>query len=419
MDLSKNAYLSNVKKRTLFLSLVSSLFIPGFAFSNDLARDDNAPRVNIEARSPWSGSVGLAFRKFSGGTFVSGSSASEYAIQPDIGSYLIETMDAGDETSHMLRNYDNGFVGPDTLGTTAGSFFEGTTSRFGYDSNAQIQGSSLLFQAPVSGTRVSSSISYQGEHLLHANSPDYETGIQLNLNYALPRKSEKVQLSMDFGLLYSPYDLQSIASNYSATRIDTTEELIGTLTDAYTIAAGVTLADAPYSQPDSNPAPGVLPRINDLPIRTVDTVIASSSESVTVWSNLLNQQYEAKVYSFHAGPMLAIDLGEHFSLNASGGASFHLTSWDAYLQEDFYQQVDNGTASMIASWDFDDGGTDVLLGAYLQGAVSYQFGEHKEYSIQGFARWDWAESQDDTFGTSQLDISYDSFSAGISLGMLF
>jgi len=420
MDYSNHSTLPTVKKNTALLCLLALLAIPASGFANDDNEDKEVPRVALASPSPWSGSIGLAFRKFSGGTFHSGSSASAQTIQTDNGSFSIEAMAAGDATGQALRNYDDGFVGPDTLGTLQGSVFEGTTSRFGFDSNDQVQGGSLLFQSSVTGVQTVSSMSYSSESLLVADDPDYEAGMEININYALPRSSESFKLSLDMGLLYSPYQLNSLASNYAATRTDTTEEFTGTLTDAYAFPSGVTPPNAPYSQPDMAPGPSAFPRIEDIPTRTVDsTTVLSSSQSITRWTNLLDQHYDADVYSFYVGPRLSMELGERLSWDASLGASIHLTHWDGMLHENFYQQVDGGSVSTVGTWNASNDGTDFLLGAYLQGAVAYRFGRNEEYHIQGFARWDWAQSQQDSLGTSTFDISYDAFTAGISLGIAF
>jgi len=114
----------------------------------------------------------------------------------------------------------------------------------------------------------------------------------------------------------------------------------------------------------------------------------SFSIRITQWINLLDQQYNADVYSFYAGPRLSMELGKRLSWDASLGASIHLTHWDSMLHENFYQQVDGGPVSTVGTWNASHGGTDFLLGAYLQGALVYRFGSDNEYNIRGFARWD-------------------------------
>ena len=121
-------------KTTKHLRLLSALSVSALWISTAMAQP--SPEETVKGNR-WSFSAGPVFRQFYGGQFRSGSRSSSIDVPGGQKSYTLSTGAAGPKSGEILREYSDGFVGPDTVGTTPGSLFENTTSRYGYDSISQ------------------------------------------------------------------------------------------------------------------------------------------------------------------------------------------------------------------------------------------------------------------------------------------
>lgn len=379
----------------------------------DLAGFETVPK------SPWTLSAGPLVRDFPGGTFYSGSSSQAVALPEGNSTYELDTGSAGPESGQVLRGYDNGFVGPDSQGTASGSLFEGTTSRFGYEAESQVRDGFLVYQSQLSGTAASSEFSSSATEPLTGEDPDGKTGFQVELSY-LPSVTEKrVRIGARFGLSWSPYKLRGQASNFFASRIDSIGEISGTLTDSYVISEGVILPPAPYNQPDADPGAQSLPRISATPERTIDASVVPVSETTTEWRNRLDHAFDADVFTFSVGPDTRFGISDSVFLFASAGVSFHFVDWRANTDEALFRTIDGGASETVNTWGDRSGGTEPLLGVFFQGGGGIHIGSERQYSLQVFIRRDWVESISRSAGPSALDIGFDAYTAGLSLGYTF
>ena len=85
----------------------------------------------------WRFSAGVIFRDIGDVSFDTGSRASFSSLPRPFRDSFRLPGGVGGSSGSGFRQYANGFVGPDRRGTTPGSAFAGTTSRFGFQSTSQ------------------------------------------------------------------------------------------------------------------------------------------------------------------------------------------------------------------------------------------------------------------------------------------
>jgi hypothetical protein len=321
---------------------------------------------------------------------------------------------AGDTTSFMLRTYDNGYVGPDE-GTDSGGLFQGTTSRFGYDSDSQNNADQSLTQGLAGGgsaTATSDSASHQsgswGEDSDYQVGPYIEGGFQYSIN-------ERVSLGAQLAYSWVGFDAANTTSTFSAMQ-GARFSSVG-VTDTYAVPSGVILPLAPYDQPSANPEPAALPRIYALPQRAVSSH-ATGSDSVSFF-NSVSESLDVDVHTINLGPEIQIQGPWNTFLSLSGGATMNITPWDAEHNETLYMQRRSGKTSVLEQFRDDASGTELLWGAYVQTGLGWKFGRNKNWQLEGFARWDWNEDLEGSVGPSTFSVDLDAFSTGVTLGVTF
>ncbi|MDF3129956.1 hypothetical protein P0Y35_12180 [Kiritimatiellaeota bacterium B1221] len=395
-------------ERVLWLAMGTGVFLGGPL----AAQPAEAP----ERGAGWRVSAGPWYRNFEGGTFQT-SRPHSAAVDLPRGSTtsVLDSGAAGPASGSAFRSYDDGFVGPDALGSTPGSLFEGTSSRFGYESDAQVSGSSLVMSAVLTGTSSSTSFSSSDESGSWNDDPGSEVGAQIETAYLRPVSAGRVGLLFGFG--WSPYKISGEDSTFTASRADQKNRVDGLLTDRYAIPGSVILPSAPYHQPNANPPPAFLPRIYDEPSRSIESTSTRTGTTRYEWFNQINQEFDADVFTFSLGPTAEIDVAEMLFLSLSAGAAFHVVDWQASSTETLYSAVNGGNPETVESWKERQSGTDLILGGYLSCGAGVMFGEGDRYFIQGTARWDWADNLSATVGSTSFEVGFDSFSAMVSAGM--
>ncbi|MDF3129969.1 hypothetical protein P0Y35_12245 [Kiritimatiellaeota bacterium B1221] len=379
-----------------------------------------APEAEVSSGGRWSFSAGAFSRQFDGGEFRSGSRSSSVALPSGNVDYSLSTGAAGAASGVALRTYSDGFVGPDTAGSTAGSLFEGTTSRFGFDRDSQNNAnSSLVFQGALSGEQTLSSSQSSETDLMWSDDSDAETGVILEFTYLLTSPEKSVQVLGQFSFLYSPVEIRGGGSTFEAQRTDTRKELSGTLTDTYQVPTGVILPLAPYSQSSANPPPGFYPRIMDEPTRTMAPEGTTVANDTVSWFNQIEEKVEADVFTISFGPEVMIQVTESAFFSLSAGAAMHLVDWKATHQETLHQ---SNRSAPVREWKDEASKTDLVWGGFGQVAGGLKFGPDQDpsrYFLQGFARWDITEDLKGTVGPSEFTLDLDAFSAGAMAGFFF
>ncbi|MDF3128287.1 hypothetical protein P0Y35_03665 [Kiritimatiellaeota bacterium B1221] len=403
------------------ISTLSVLSAGSYLFTPAMAQP--APETEAAESSRWSFSAGALSRQFDGGEFRSGSRSGSVSLPSGSKEYTLSAGEAGAETGEVLRTYSDGFVGPDTAGTTSGSFFEGTTSRYGFENDSQAGGgTTLVFQGPLSGVETLSSGQSSQSGLAWSDDADAETGAILELTYRLTAPEKTVSILGQFSFLYSPLEISGGGSTFEAERKDTRNALSGTLTDTYQVPSGVILPLAPYSQSSENPPPGFYPRIMDEPTRSLAPESSTVSSTNISWFNEIDENVDADVFTFSFGPEIMIHVTEGAFLSLSAGAAMHLVDWKATHEETLYQSKNGGEKQAVTTWRDEAHKTDIVWGGFGQVAGGLTFGPDQEparYFLQGFARWDVAEDLKGEVGPSEFTLNLDAFSAGAMAGFFF
>jgi len=383
--------------------------------------EEVAPAPGKDPR--WSVAAGPLFRVFNGGGFRSGSRSQTVPIPQGARFDRVSTGGAGPDSGEAPRTYSDGFVGPDTAGTTSGSLFENTTSRFGYQNDAQNNGDrTLSFQAPLTGAQALSSSGSSFRDLVWEEEPDREAGAMLELSRRITPEDRPLTVHATFAFLYSPFAIQGGGSTFSAERTDTRREITGFLTDTYGVPTGVVLPLAPYSQPDADPPPGFYPRIQDEPVRSLAPERRTVDVDRISWVNRIEEKVEADVFTFSLGPEIQLDVTDRLFLSAAAGAALHVVDWRASHRETLYRRENGGPPETVREWNDRAKNTDLVWGGFGQVSGGLLLGTGQEPArvfLQAFARWDFAEDLDGSVGPSRFTLDLDAFSAGAMAGFQF
>ncbi|GEM_PF-5452122 len=405
-----------------FVSPCSNLVVPLLL----LALPSSLVGEEAAASSPgrFSFSAGPLFRNFDGGSFRSGSRSQNVPRPGGPRFYTVSTGSAGEATGEALRIYDNGYVGPDTAGTTPGSLFENTTSRFGFVTDTQNRDNVLLeYTGQLTGSEAFFSSQQSNSPLSWDDDGDNETGIILEGDYRIGSPSEYLDILAQFSFLYSPLNIQGGGSSFEASRRDYRNTISGTLTDQYSIPNGVTLPQGPYTQPSESPPPGIYPRIMDEPTRTLTPVSTPAGSNSTRWFNDIREQVNADVYTFSLGPKVRFRVAEVGFLSASAGVSLNLVDWEASHEETLYSSRNGASSSTLQSWQDNSSSTDWIWGGFGQLSAGLMLGGGEEeaprFLLQLFARWEQNERLSGQVGPSQFDLDLDSMSSGAMAGFFF
>jgi hypothetical protein len=362
----------------------------------------------------WSLSAGVIFKDIGDVSFQTGSRSQHLRLPNYFRDSFRLPGGAGDAGGFALRTYDNGFVGPDA-GTNTGGLFQGTTSSFGYSSDAQNSADQTLSYSIAGGgsaTSTSSSSHYQPGSW--AEGSDFQTGPYIEAGFQLPLNRH---ISVGAQLAYSwvGFDASNQTSTFFATQ-SARYYSVG-LTDTYAVPNGVILPLAPYEQPDPNPGPGALPRIYATPQRAASQH-ATGGETVRFF-NRISESLEVDVHTFNLGPEFHLNGPWSTYLTVSGGVTMNIVPWDAEHTETLYVQRGRGAARVLEQFHDEASGTEVLWGAYVQTGLGVKFGRNKNWLVEGFARWDWNEDLEGSVGPSEFSVDLDAFCAGVMVGVSF
>ncbi len=321
---------------------------------------------------------------------------------------------AGDSTTFMLRTYDNGYVGPDA-GTESGGLFQGTTSRFGYNSDGQNNNNQSLTQSLSGGgssTTTGSGSSYQGGSW--SEDSDYQFGPHLEGGFQFPLNA-RVSVGAQLAYSWVGFDAANTSSTFTA--FERASYYSVGLTDTYSVPGGVILPFATYDQSDANPPPAALPRIFALPQRATSRHATGADSAF--YFNRVTENLDVDLHTINLGPEFHVQGPWNTYISLSGGATMNITPWDADHSETLYLQRGSDRPRVLEQFHDSDSGTELLWGAYVQTGLGWSFGKDKNWQLEGFARWDWNQDLEGSVGPSTFSVDLDAFSAGVMLGFTF
>ena len=167
---------------------------------------------------------------------------------------------------------------------------------------------------------------------------------------------------------------------------------------------GVSVPSAPYSGTFTGPGPLIsnTPTSRTLSTATNSTGSSGGRASVSTadFSSHVNESLDMKMNTISFGPHLSWE-SNHFALGFSSGFALNIADWDASYQEDLNVRQNGGASRLLKRYSFENSGTDVLPGVYVELNANYRITKH--IALFGGGRYDWAGSIHDEVGPSSFD----------------
>jgi hypothetical protein len=353
----------------------------------------------------WSLSAGPAYRQF-GDVRMQASTLSSPAMIAPLAYSLASgraqgagALPIGALDRYADRLYRNGFVFIDDATEASASFLPGTTAYWGYESDGQVQGGSMFYDAGEYATASSgSSVTRNGGD----GSADLDgPGFALQLEATRPLCGGW-SVGGIFSYLVGNVDAsRTLSTLHGSLRLD---ERAFAVADRYDLF-GVVPPAAPYAGTFNHP--GTAPLIDNRPTERLLAESAASSQAVA-FRNRITQSFDLTLHTFSVGPSVAWTSGR-FTLSGSAGVAINIARWEVSSREDLFRGS-GPDAAKVSSWSHRRDGTDVLPGFFLQGSASCRLSEH--WSLAVFGRRDWCDSLSASAGPSGFSVDLDSTTAG-------
>ena len=298
------------------------------------------------------------------------------------------------------RNYSDGYVYHD-----AGTPINGDTWYWGYQSASQVSGDTLSFHG-ITGAQ-SRSDQRANSAPLAPWGDDFSGSapvVQFDWLYDL---QPNVSLSLSLQWTFLSNDGHHEASNFSATQTNSLNIIHAT--DNYALQ-GVIPPTAPYQ--GNAAGPGAV--ITNIPTSSTRSLTKAGSQSVSYF-NKIAENFDIDLHTLSLGPTVETRFG-NLSLSASAGVGVNILNWDAEHQETLYREQSN-SSSALQTWKYQEHGTEILFGAYLQTSIGYHF--TARWSLTAYGRYDWSQDFSTKVGPSTFSIDPTGWSAGIILGLGF
>lgn len=378
-----------------------------FTLASAVAGGDYSPysssSISYRGWSFSSVSVGGAWR--SAGTLnYKGSSRSGNALIPSqVGGDALSVPDIGVVDEFGNRTYSNGFVNQD-----ASSEANGDTWFWGYQSDGQIQGDELVFNATGSRSAYSESRNDSGRK----TGDDRLTGLSPQIDFLLRPPSD---LNLPFeGVLVSFWyfgdDSSRNYSNFSARQ--SREDFETTFNDRYDISAIAPLIGAPYAGSFEGPGP----LISNFPIDRQNSESLIGSEEA-LFSNSISTSLDLDGYSLAIGPTLSGNLRDDWSWRASGGVTLNVYKWSAKETETLNLALNGAPPTTFKSWQNSKSETDFRLGLYAKGELVRSLANG--WFAKTYLQVEVAQSIEMKIGNSEYEFEPGGYALGLSLGRNF
>ena len=362
------------------------------------------PQLSSKPKSPWNFGFGISGRNIGEINFDTAPTRLSIPNAFGASSFTIPSQ-IGPETGLFNRNYDNGFVnpGPRTAAT-------GRTTDYGYDTPDQNNGNRLEFYADGGERRVvaaSNSLSPSD----WSTDDDWEISPHLTLN-RLTDLGNGWSVGPSLHLSFTNFDGQQGGLN----TLNASESR--SIFDVRTIdrfdSTGLVLPNAPYVGSPGAIAP-LLPAEPISGARTFEDTLRSSDNAT--FSDSIHEDLDVNLFGVSIGADAIYQSESNLITGIGAGFALNIADWDANRSDRLIQVTNGGPPIEVGSANFDNSGTDVLFGFYLQGTVGYQIND--SWSIQGNARYDWSESLKDSVGESDFDVDLSGFTLGLGANYSF
>lgn len=253
----------------------------------------------------------------------------------NIGNFPAAGGGPGEAIAGVNHNYDDGYNRVDVTGNDHGLFFG--SWNWGYQNPGQISGDSLVMRsASLAGTVGAN------------NSGDPQHGFELRYGRELGR-ADKWRGGVEGAFGFTDVRIQDnrpLAANVSVIR------------DTYALN-GIIPPVAPYSGTFNGPGAIIV----DAPERGTETLTGGAT--INGWRRL-----DADLFAFKVGPYIEVPLSRRWTLDFRGGLAVVLVNSEfSYEETTTISGLGEHTSSAHGS------GSDLLVGAYAGGDVSYSFSQ--------------------------------------------
>ena len=384
--------------------------------------------------SHWNLNAGYQWRQLGSLNFQTGSQAARSSLPWMAGgggssraggsstSSLGDPNAAGSSTSVGNRTYSDGYVNQD-----GGTPFFGDTWNWGYNNASQVQGNTLSYHniygttsTTAGGTATSNSQTSSLRSDLGWSSDLSGSGWFASIGSPAIFARGPVAVNLELGYSYASADASHDSANvFTAHQTSVQRSTAGssttnttTATDVYD-TTGVSVPSAPYSGTFAGPGPLIsnIPSSRTLSNATTTGSVSGSNRtsiSTADFSSHVNESLDMKMNTISFGPHLSWE-SHRFVLGLSSGFALNIADWEASYQEDLSVRQNGGALSLLKRYHFDNSGTDVLPGVYIEVNANYRITKHVALFVGG--RYDWAGTIHDSVGPSDFSFKASGWTA--------
>ena len=301
------------------------------------------------------------------------------------------------------RIYDNGFIRPDARATR--------TTDYGYEAIGQIQDDTLVFNA-TGGERQEVSRTTSANDTAWREDRDRVVAPYLKLSY---------QNDVGNGWSAGP------AIHLSFAEVSGARQGLNTLLgreqmDTFDVAAtdffDITGLDLPREVPYTGAPNIVAPLVPNAPITDSRLLTPTlRTTDIVTWNDSIAESLELDAWSLAVGAEATYRLDDRFYASIGAGMVLNVASWDAARSNLLFQQVNNGTPTVIESNSASSMGSSILWGFYLQASAGYQL--NNDWSLELSLRYDHTEELSGRVGNSSFEVDLGGFSLGLGANYSF
>ena len=328
-----------------------------------------------------------------------------------------------DGTAQILREFDDGYVGPSGWGWALSA---GQSQYFGYDNASQYNSvaNTLTFTASrtASGTgqRTRTDV-LSGASGWDGNASLKGAGALATMGYGIASErwfdlSMQVQMGWLDGLNTSFHGQQAWSQNVTWSTLGSRMERSQSWNYVYDTLGNPLFPTAPYAMTDSS---GVGPMISDRP-----TEIQTGEESVTISEEVVGRRQavavsrvdldtEASLLVMAFGPRLRFHPMKKLAFLIQGGVTANLLDAELSRRETFAWE--NGQT--IQSWADHEDEQDWLWGATLSMGLQFLLTQNLYLVVSG--GYDWLEPATLTVGPDSVRYDLDGWRADVAVGWMF
>lgn len=331
--------------------------------------------------------------------------------------------DGDDGTVQILREFDDGFVGPSGMPLFSGM---GQTQLFGYQNAAQHDagGGTLTFTRTQSGSsqadRTLTTLNSSGGTWQDRGDLD-GIGFQAKTGFIFMNKdnfdvSAQLQVGWLGGLDQSLGSQSAFEQELRQTTRQSTAERMETTRFVYDTFGNPFFPSAPYEMTDPS---GTGPLISDTPIAILPgTASESSADQVVgrrsvVADSRVSLQTEADVFVLGLGPRFRLKINEDVSLLIQGGGTLNVL--DARMRREERFVTEGG--QIVGQWNQRADEQEWLWGASISAGAQWNLNDQLTLGASG--GYDWVESVDLDIGPDQVRYALSGYQVELSLGWRF